>query len=188
MKRLQFMTRLLRWGGLALYYGVVQYLPENKVPIIGIISKWLRILSCHLVFDKCGKHISIGRKAYWGFNKIEIGDNSGIGPNFRMFRSGLYIGHDVMMGRDVMIIGGTHKFDKTDIPMRQQGSNPKTTLFVGDDVWIGSRVTILSKCRRIGNGAIIGACSVVTKEVPDFAIVAGNPAKIIKYRKCKENI
>ena len=174
--------------GLILYYGVAQYLPENKIPIIGMIAKWMRILSCHLAYEKCGKHIIIGRKAYWGFNRIEIGNFSSIGPHFMLFRSSLIIGNYVMMGRNVMVIGGTHKFDRTDVPMCQQGSYPKTTLEIGDDVWIGSRVTILSNCKRIGNGAIIGACSVVTKDVPDYAIVAGNPAKIIKYRKCKENI
>ena len=88
-----------------------------------------------------------------------------------------------MMAPNLLVIGGTHKFDRTDIPMREQGSNPKTELVIGDDVWIGNRVTILSNCRRIGNGAIIGACSVVTKDVPNYAIVAGNPAKVIRYRK-----
>ena len=127
--------------------------------------------------------MNIGRKAYWGFNKVEIGDYSGIGPNFTMCHSSLIMGSHVMMAPNLLVIGGTHKFDRTDIPMCQQGSNPKTVLTIGDDVWIGNRVTILSNCRSIGNGAIIGACSVVTKDVPDYAIVAGNPAKVIRYRK-----
>lgn len=71
--------------------------------------------------------------------------------------------------------------------MCEQGSNPKTQLVIGDDVWIGNRVTILSNCHRIGTGAIIGACSVVTKDVPDYAIVAGNPAKVIRHRKIPQN-
>jgi acetyltransferase-like isoleucine patch superfamily enzyme len=52
---------------------------------------------------------------------------------------------------------------------------------IGSDVWIGRGVIILSGI-KIGDGAVIGAGSVVTKDVPDFAIVAGNPAKILKYR------
>jgi virginiamycin A acetyltransferase len=56
---------------------------------------------------------------------------------------------------------------------------------VGNDVWIGTNVVILPNI-RIGNGAIIGAGAVVTKDVPDFAIVGGVPAKIIKYRFSKE--
>lgn len=55
-------------------------------------------------------------------------------------------------------------------------------LYVGNDVWIGHGVTIVSSCEKIGNGAVIGAGSVVTRNVPPYAIVAGAPAKIIKYR------
>ncbi|MDW8380816.1 MAG: CatB-related O-acetyltransferase [Verrucomicrobiota bacterium] len=55
-------------------------------------------------------------------------------------------------------------------------------LEIGHDVWIGANVIILPKCKRIGNGAVIGAGSVVTKDVPDFAIVAGNPARVIRWR------
>ena len=166
-----------------LYYGFAQYLPEGKVPIVGKLSQLLRRWICRCLFVKCGRKVNICKRAYWGFNKIEIGDYSGIGPHFTMCRSDLSIGNYVMMAPSVTIIGGSHKFDRTDIPMCQQGSNPKTKLTIGDDVWIGNRVMILSNCRKIGTGAIIGACSVVTKNVPDYAIVAGNPAKIIRYRK-----
>lgn len=55
--------------------------------------------------------------------------------------------------------------------------------YIESDVWIGARVTVLPGCRHIGRGAIIGACAVVTKDVPDFAVVAGNPAKVMKYRQ-----
>ena len=53
---------------------------------------------------------------------------------------------------------------------------------IGSDVWIGQNAIILPGARRIGDGAVVGAGSIVTKDVPDFAIVAGNPAKIIRYR------
>jgi acetyltransferase-like isoleucine patch superfamily enzyme len=58
----------------------------------------------------------------------------------------------------------------------------RTKLMIGNDVWIGKNVTILPSVSKIENGAAIGAGSVVTKNVPAFAIVAGNPAKIIRYR------
>ena len=88
-----------------------------------------------------------------------------------------------MTAEEVLVIGGGHIHDRTDIPMVQQGSLPKTTLEIEDDVWIGRRATIIAKNYKIGKGAIIGACAVVTKEVPPYAIVAGNPAKIVGYRK-----
>ena len=63
---------------------------------------------------------------------------------------------------------------------------PRSKLTIGNDVWIGYNTIILSKCTSIGNGAIIGAGSIVTKNVPPYAIVAGNPAKIIRYRFDKD--
>lgn len=61
-------------------------------------------------------------------------------------------------------------------------------LEIGNDVWIGDNVCITSRCRQIATGAVIGAGSVVTKDVPPYAIVAGNPAKIIRYRFGDEEI
>lgn len=58
----------------------------------------------------------------------------------------------------------------------------RTAIVIGDDAWIGANVTILPGCTRIGVGAVVGAGSVVTKDVPDFTIVAGNPAKTIGDR------
>ncbi len=60
-------------------------------------------------------------------------------------------------------------------------ANPKGNIIVGDDVWFGYRSTILSGV-EIGQGAIIAAGSVVTKNVPPYAIVGGNPAKVIRFR------
>ena len=55
-------------------------------------------------------------------------------------------------------------------------------LVVGNDVWVGTNAIILPGVRRIGDGAVIAAGAVVTKDVPDYAMVAGNPAEIKKYR------
>lgn len=59
--------------------------------------------------------------------------------------------------------------------------SPKRQIIIGNDVWIGTRATICAGV-RIGNGAIVAAGAVVTKDVPPYAIVGGNPAKVIKYR------
>jgi acetyltransferase-like isoleucine patch superfamily enzyme len=59
---------------------------------------------------------------------------------------------------------------------------PMGQISIGDDAWIGDRVTITPGCSRIGTGAVVGAASVVTKDVPDFAVVAGNPARFIRFR------
>lgn len=59
---------------------------------------------------------------------------------------------------------------------------------IGHDVWIGQNAIILPTVKRIGDGAVIGAGAVVTKDVPDFAIVLGNPANVVKYRFSGETI
>ena len=65
--------------------------------------------------------------------------------------------------------------------------NCKGDIIIQNDVWIGAKSTVMSGV-KISNGAIVGACSVVTKDVPPFAIVAGNPAKVVKYRFSDEQI
>ena len=71
-------------------------------------------------------------------------------------------------------------YAKKDADIKRKG------LIIGNDVFIGHNVTIVPSVSRIGDGVLIGAGSVVTKDVPDFAIVVGNPAKVIKYRFSKE--
>lgn len=86
-----------------------------------------------------------------------------------------------MMGPEVTILTHTHCIDRIDIPMSRQGSIVKKVC-IGNDVWIGMRSIIMPGV-KIGDGAVIGAGAIVTKDVPAFAIVGGVPAKVIKYRK-----
>lgn len=178
------MLNKLKIGGANfLYYCIAKNLPKSTFPIIGKFAKKFRYILCRTMFKHCGKNINIENSAYIGNGKrLSIDDFSGIGSHFFVQNTNLKIGKYVMMGEEVMIIGGGHNTERIDIPMGAQGDLPVSDLVICDDVWIGSRVTILGKVNRIGKGCIIGAGSVVTKEVPDYAIVAGNPAKIIKYR------
>jgi acetyltransferase-like isoleucine patch superfamily enzyme len=77
-------------------------------------------------------------------------------------------------------------FDERALPPEKRG-NSKGPIIIGNDVWIGRRAMILSGV-RIGHGAVVGAGSVVTKDVPPYAIVAGNPARIVRYRFDRETI
>lgn len=99
---------------------------------------------------------------------LVIGNNSGIGANSVIGR-GTVIGDNVMMGPECYIYTRNHAFSRTDIPMREQGMQDFEPVTIGNDVWIGARVTILPGV-KIGNGCIIGAGSVVTKDIPDYAI------------------
>lgn len=87
-----------------------------------------------------------------------------------------------MMGTDVVVITKNHAFNQTDIPMMQQGFEDERPVIIGNDVWIGDRVIILPGV-HIGDGAIIAAGAVVTKDVPAYAIVGGVPAKLIRMRQ-----
>lgn len=161
------------------YYLFARHLPESDLPY-SFGSKYIRRFFAKGCFKKMGKNVNIEHGAFFASGReIEIGDNSGLGINCRV-TGPLVIGNDVMMGPNVMIFTQNHKNDRTDIPMRLQTA-PKQPVKIGDDVWIGANAIILPGV-TIGNGAIIAAGSVVTKDVPDYAVVGGNPARIIKYR------
>lgn len=154
---------------------------NNSLPFCKLIRKVRGGLAAKC-FDKHGHNINIEKGADFGRgNGISIGDNSGIGVRCEV-RGPLTIGRNVMMGPEVCIMTSSHNTARTDIPMNQQGHLEKKEVVIGDDVWIGRRVIILPGI-KIGNGVIIGAGAVVTKDVPDYAVVAGVPAKVIKYRK-----
>ncbi len=117
---------------------------------------------------------------------IIIGNNVGISQNcFFGVRGKVQIGNDTIIGPGCTIISENHVFSDLQTPIRLQGENRKEVV-IGDDVWIGSNSTILCNV-HIGNHAIIAAGAVVTKDVPEYAIVGGVPASVIKYRNLDEN-
>ncbi len=162
------------------YYGFARYLPQSTNPT----TKWVRGVRfrlCRHLFDYCGKNVNVEKGVYFGKgNNITIGSGSGLGVN-SVVHGPLYIGENVMMGPDVIILTQSHKFDKTDIPMNQQGFEIRKVT-IEDDVWIGTRVVIMPGI-KIGRGVIIGAGAIVTKDVPDYAVIGGVPARIIRFRK-----
>jgi len=176
------MKRIVRLFFLIIYYGIVQFLPGTTFPLIGNIIRKLRGFTCQFIFQKTGRNINVERKAYFGNgHHLQIGDNSGVGPNCHI-PNNVIIGKDVMMAPNVTILNVNHPFKRTDIPMRLQKSTEKSQLNIGDDVWIGRNTIILPSVTQIGTGSIIGAGAVVTKNVEEFSIVGGNPARKIKSR------
>ncbi len=92
------------------------------------------------------------------------------------------MGDNVIIAPQVAILGPGHRYSRRDMTIISQGVYPKGSLSIGDDVWIGRGATILGNVSRIGTGAVIGAQAVVTRDVPDYAVVAGNPARIVGNR------
>ena len=114
-----------------------------------------------------------------GDPKIHIGDNFYMNAGCHLLGN-ITIGRDVMIGPKTIIWGRDHGME-VGTPMKEQ-EHLKQDVVIGSDVWISANVTIL-KGVTIGNGAVIGAGAIVTKNIPEYAIAVGNPAKVIKYRK-----
>ncbi|MEG0297586.1 MAG: DapH/DapD/GlmU-related protein [Clostridium sp.] len=165
-----------------LYRFIGKNMPNSDVKI-SFGAKKVRLYLCSRFVKDIGKNVNIESGAVFDSN-IEVGDNSGIGIN-SYIQGPTKIGCNVMMGQQVHIYTRNHEFEKVDIPMIEQGESEMKQVIIGDDVWIGTRAIILPGV-KIGNGVIIGAGSIVTKDVENYAVVAGNPAKVIKYRT--ENI
>ncbi len=149
-------------------------------------------ISCGLKkFKHKGKHITIGYNVKISNPQhIEIGNSVFLGNNVTISTSDsgnfpVKIGNDVLIAQEVAILGDNHEFKGISVPIRLQGEGKQGAIDIGDDVWIGAKSLILTGV-SIGQGAIVGAGSVVTKTVPPYAIVAGNPAKIIKHRNMLE--
>jgi len=97
---------------------------------------------------------------------------------------GSKIGRDVMIANQVTLRDTGHCFADLSEPMIKQGFEAREIL-IEDDVWIGHGAIIL-KGVHVGHGSMIGAGSVVSKDVPPFAIVAGSPARVLRFRNAHE--
>ena len=113
--------------------------------------------------------------------RLTVGNNSQLSSHGR-FNGTIIIGNDVLMGPEVVMMATSHEFVRADIPIRLQGAKQEAPIVIGNDVWIGTRVIILPGV-HIGNHCIVAAGAVVTKSFPDYCIIGGVPAKLIKKRK-----
>ncbi|MUP42197.1 acyltransferase [Gramella aestuarii] len=164
-----------------IYYFFARHLPHYTMFYSFGLDR-IRNFVCKQMFLTSGNRIKVGQGAIIGTGAtITIGDDSGIGKKCTV--SNATIGNNVMMGEEVRFFAANHKFDDLREPMIIQGMTPLRTVVVDDDVWIGARAMILPSVKKIGKGSIIAAGAIVTKDVPEYAIVGGNPAKILKYRQ-----
>ena len=133
---------------------------------------------------KMGHKSMIKRDAYVIVNngQLTVGEHSAIGKRSEIALNGgkISIGNSVRIASNVFITNANHEFVNKDTPIMDQGI-ATADVIIEDDVWIGHAAIILPGI-HIGKGAIIAAGSVVTKDVPAFTIVGGNPAKFIKNR------
>jgi maltose O-acetyltransferase len=169
----------MRWICIIIYYLIATYLPRSTSRL-SFGGGLIRRILCKGIIKKTGRGVVIERRAYFGTgDQLSIGDNSGLGVNAHCVGP-VTIGCDVMMGWDVIILTQNHATSVLR-PMRGQGALPREPVVIEDDVWIGARVIILPGV-VVHRGSILAAGAVVTKDVPEFAVVGGNPARVIKYR------
>jgi acetyltransferase-like isoleucine patch superfamily enzyme len=117
-----------------------------------------------------GSSLSIGSKTY-------IGEEN----NIRASGGTIVIGNNCLISQQVTIVSSNHNIKKEQLINKQGWSTYKNYVVIKDDVWIGAGSIILPGV-TIETGAVIAAGSVVTKDVSENAIMAGNPAKLMKYR------
>lgn len=145
-------------------------------------------------FGAYGINFYFDPKGSYTFESIFCGNYVSLGsrPHIVATRSKVIIGNHVMFGPDVIIQGGNHRIDivgryMDTITEKEKRPQDDQDVIIEDDVWVGSRAVILHGV-TLGQGCVIAAGSVVTKDVPRYAIVAGVPAKVIKYRWDEETI
>ena len=162
-------------------------------------NRFVRKAIRELIFRRkgAGYYSKTLRKLLLRYHGVEIGMYSR-GAFWADFPPGTIVGRYTSLANGLLVINGSH-------PIRHKSThafffNPtrgyvdkllierRKSLIIGHDVYMGSNVTILPNVKTIGTGAVIAAGSVVIKDVPPYAIVGGNPAKLIKYRFSEETI
>lgn len=145
-------------------------------------------------FGSCGKSVIVpSRCEFSGMQNIFVGDDvSFCRTTIMSTRAKVVMGSHIMFGPNVSIITGDHRIDMVGRYMKSIVDSEKLPendmdVRIKDDVWIGANAIIL-KGVTIGEGAVIAAGSVVKNDVPDYAIVAGVPAKVVRMRFDNETI
>ena len=145
--------------------------------------EWLRvILRIARPLIRLPSRATIGRGTRFGKGReIAIGEGFFCGFSCH-FAAPAVIGKRVMFAPRVALVGGDHKIDNTGFVLMDTGRDVYKPIVIGDGVWLGYNAIVMHGV-SIGEGAVVAAGSVVTKDVPPLAIVGGNPAKLIRYRK-----
>ena len=177
---------------------------NKKCEIKSCIKYFLGFMKCRLyhirthgeVYIGKNVHVANGRNFQIGKNvqirpdvdlfvgeKMIIGDGCDIGTRNRICGN-VIIENDVLLGPDNYICSTDHSFEDIELPIIKQGvhkvrKNGHDEMRIGAGCWIGTHVAIIGDV-HIGKHCVVGANSVVTKDIPDFSVVAGAPAKIKK--------
>lgn len=131
------------------------------------------------VFAECGDncYIELPFRANWGGHHVHLGSGVYVNFNLTLVDDGhIYIGDKVMIGPNVTIATANHPIEPE---LRERGMQYNKDVHIEENVWIGAGVIIVPGV-RIGRNAVIGAGSVVTKDIPANVVAAGNPCRVIR--------
>ena len=123
---------------LIVYYGMASKLPKSNRGLLGKFGKWLRGKCAKHLFAECKGGVNVEQGAYFGNgSNFHVLGNAGLGKDFACHNRIVTIQGELMMGEEVMFLGGGHRFDDVSKPIGQQGDLPDTPSEIGEDVWIG---------------------------------------------------
>lgn len=145
----------------------------------------------HSTWPNIGKSVELNAPIMADPHFVTLGDYVRLQPGLRIISSGgnVEIKKFSAIGAETTIIPGGHTptVNLPQILSTLHINDTQSSIIIGEDCWVGARCILLSHC-TIGRGAIVGSGSVVTKAVPSYAVVAGNPARILAARFNKEQI
>ena len=127
------------------------------------------IISRNCIIQAKSGSIVISRRGEIGVNTIISAMND------------IHIGACALIGPDCCLGQGRDAPEQSDMPGKSLDQAPKQPLVLGDDVWLGKGVVVLDGV-RIGNGCVVGAKTVVSEDLPDYAVAVGIPARIVRFR------
>lgn len=172
--RMVYLLQCLIFGERQVFPGWSQLL--SLMP--GELGVYCRRAFYRHALPRCGRDVCISFGTVFSHPTVRLGDRVYIGVGCMI--GDVTIEDDALIGSHVSIINGRrqHGIERLDIPVREQpGDYPR--VIVGRDAWIGDRAVVTT---NVGHYAVVGAAAVVVKEVPETAIVAGNPATVRGYR------
>lgn len=174
-------------------YKIWYLLNKNKYKYLGKDSIVISPLKIYYPENiTVGENVRIGYKSWLAADVKEknkkcnliFGDGCLVGNFNHIYATRkIEFGKNVLTADRVYISDNLHRYDDVNIPIMQQGIKQLKNVFIGEGSWIGENVCIIGA--NIGKNCVIGANSVVTKDIPDFSVAVGSPARVIK-RYCFE--
>jgi acetyltransferase-like isoleucine patch superfamily enzyme len=152
---------------------------EWLAQVPGLTGEYLRRAFLGWASAGCGPDAVIGIGTIFSTARVRLDGNAYVGPQCNI--GWAHIERDALLASGVHVPSGpdTHGTSRLDIPMREQPGTPRQVR-IGEGAWIGNAAVIMAD---VGRHAIVGAGAVVTKPIPDFAVAAGVPARVLKSRR-----